>query len=600
VRLFCFILIGLIHVNTGNVFGGEDENTAPKTPDHRPLPAPVTSPFSSELSPIGERSPLSSRTMNIFGSPLTAGACASAGTGGGIFCPFTPGTIGTLSNTTSPERAGLNDTWMAITGPCDRSRIEAFQLSDYIEECSHGDGLCSAASHEPSPTGPTDIGKPLFSSAFLTTKEVELEWLNSDGSRETDSMTVSTTIFDRKQFDEVDPIIEGEDSFLEIDASFDDESKTVHSLPTKPLVGSSVHIKLSEASMLENMQTNYPIEHLPIIGKYCARIQNRLIHEARFISQTMCGGVKRSIMNVGTFDVSVIDNSGRISPLLESGWPNAGFLSPRKPSIKARTTGSTVFPVGSPTSTIPTKKENVLGKGIDIIQYKGLCFGAKERHNPVFFSDSDILEEGTKPIRNNVFKALTKIWENFPETTIALLANQIKSTLTPKTSQKLSVRAKSKMKKEISKLVRKTRRLKSIAPLFSMLSETDISKIHGHSEQFMARFFENHIMPQINRHHSFMKEGDSDQSLREVIFHMASLQDCCCWCSRLVSSLSGPRTLSDGTKINVKIIMTTGKEFNTLKVSEKGIKSICFRANLYTPSIVPDLSACPSTMFHYA
>jgi hypothetical protein len=589
VRLFCFILIGLIHVNTGNVFGGEDENTAPKTPDRKPLAAPVTSPFALESSPIGGRSPLEERTMNIFGSPLTAGACAGVGTGGGIFCPFTPGTIGTLSNTTSPERAGLNDTWMATAAPCDRSRIETFQFGDYIEECSHGDGLCSAASLEPSPTGPTDIGKPLFSSALFKTKEVELECLNSDGSRETETITVPVTPADAVQFKDRTPL-ESRFSFphsAEEEITKDDLSS--HALDISLTETPTPH--LLEEDFLRVLKKNVSLETLTygktLIGPFIHKIHQGLIEKVRTVSDKICGGTgKRKFDNVAAWHILTINQKGRFIdvPGLEP-YQHLSFIS-GEAHLTLEESGRRLKSVSCIPVETHMEKHKTASRSNTMtpcLSPKGIRLKQKDEFPPVAFSDGIITpkvkgETKTDATRNAqkrawVEKAVSLSYKAFPQTSASILENFLPADA-----------------RENVDAVREG--MLGISTLVDRLKDSQVAQIFGHSEQTMAHTFEKSVMPNVQWYHESVKD---DEKVKEVWVVLHSLQDCCWWCSRTLAGLSGLHG-----DIMVRFIVGGSINFPifSFKNPHASMEETSSRSELITSSSV-DLASIP-TIFHYA
>ena len=407
---------------------------------------------------------------------------------------------------------------------------------------------------------------------------------------------------------------EGVDPYapLVLDTSTDDSPEAFYS-PLPQLKLPDFYRKHSEEEMRANISTHYFFHSLwygnTTIGSYFYYVEQQLLSTLKSISQNMTGGVKSaSTKNVCVYSTSVIDTLGNFSSLISGGFDSFGFLSPPTPS-KSMGSSPDVCVCLSPSG--PAFKEkggsvNIIGD-LNLQERDGFLIGIKDQFLPVIFSNSDAPSDSASDKRLSVISILNKIRAIFPTDTLTFLEEQllfnIKDAHSKATGERVS-ELELKLKHLIEEIAEKKEQvemLNDITPLVSMLSDGEISKIYGHSEQVMARYFEKIVIPALHRRHSMLKASDPDQGIAEVIFHIANLQDCCWWCARTLSALSGPKVFDDGTVINLRFLVTSFKSFPTRSIDSSG--SVHFhdsREGLVSVREMVDLTTLPPILFNFS
>lgn len=398
-------------------------------------------------------------------------------------------------------------------------------------------------------------------------------------------------------------------ALLVIDTSTEDIPQAFDFLlPKLKLQGHDPHY--SEEAMRANISTHHCFHNLQygdtLIGPYLSHVERRLSKTVKAISQNMTGGVKTaSTKNVCAYSTSIIDTSGNLSLLISDGQDSFGFLSPPTPA-KPRSPGACccLSPSG-PAFREKGKNFNLIGD-LDLQEKDGFTIGIKDKFLPVIFSDSDAPSDSSNDKRSSVISILNKTRRMFPLDTLAFLEEQLlfnmKDALSKATEQR-ALELEMQLKHLIEEIAEKKEKVElsnDITPLLSMLSDGEISKIYGHSEQVMARYFEKIVIPNLYRRHLMVKGADTAHGIAEVIFHIATLQDCCWWCARTLSALSGPKIFDDGTVINLRFLVTSFKSFPTRSIdTTRSVQFHDSRKELSAQREL-DLKALPPILFNFS
>ena len=136
-------------------------------------------------------------------------------------------------------------------------------------------------------------------------------------------------------------------------------------------------------------------------------------------------------------------------------------------------------------------------------------------------------------------------FSQFPETSLSILKEFAGDTALPRAMGEPEVQPRERM-----------------GELFDALRPDQIGKIFGHSEQPMARAFEDIVMPSLAERHTPLSKDDPSSGIQEVLVLAASLQDCCWWCQRRLAALSGSKQLPGlDESVNVRLVISSGKSF---------------------------------------
>jgi len=419
---------------------------------------------------------------------------------------------------------------------------------------------------------------------------LELE-INPEDSVLGSSDTVLGTELDRQQLGEASAKqgTEGDNPYASVE--WDGEEISAVILPPKRILElrSTSNKKPSEAILLENLHTHTYLASLIynsiLIGPYLSLTQKRLLDGVRTVSKTMFAGDPKKaggLTNIGAFKLQFLLKDGLWSSLSSSlsdflFFPsNEGGVASNSPplaSIPGRAT-LTSTDLGGEIGRL--KQNQFFSHSLGEYGVK-----ASDEFPPLMHSDADSKKISQK---DAVIWSITKIFNAFPETTIGILRKIICSDTTEK--EEVFLRALSK----------------GIHSVIDLLDSNQIGKIFGHSEQIMARFFENHLLPLVEAEQE-RRKASGHSLVHEIFVHASSLQDCCSLCGRLWTALSGPRMIAE-TLVNVRVIMSTGKSYSTHHFSSPTAnpESKESRASdvlrVHSPDL--DLAMLPNILFDFA
>ncbi len=363
--------------------------------------------------------------------------------------------------------------------------------------------------------------------------------------------------------------------------------------------------KKMESLLVANLHIDYDLTQLSYnkthIGSYLRNIQSQVLGGVRAVSRGMCG---TSGPNVAGFNVKILSSDGQISDLPLSFGSFAYFLS-NKGNVTDTPLPIPAIPAVATLTHIDlgTQPRSYL-KELAPYSFQGYVMKVKDGMAPVIHSDADRISE-----KEAVLWSLGRIWESFPKTTVALL----KDTFLYDVTEKLRYAkpdTKEILKKEFdikneqfvqAELVLKAS--STIQPIIDLLRPEQINRIAGHSEQIMARFADDFVMKAVEKEHT-RRRTLRLPGIHETFTHAASSQDCCWWCSRLWTTMSGPYRLKDGTLINRRVFMTGGltfpiRHFPTVDgpLVPKNSRDKSVLREIQGPR---DLSEVPSIVFDYA
>lgn len=333
-----------------------------------------------------------------------------------------------------------------------------------------------------------------------------------------------------------------------------------------------------ERVLVENLYTTYDFSTLSYagtsLGTYLDPLHKNLLQRVRNISNNVCGA---NSVNVASWNIQVLQADGYFGALPESISTSLfDFVSASRahaPKEEGRLPGLCI-----PETNTKGSCKNIL-KTLSKRTHEGWAL-LQNDEGALIPSDADIPYLVKDPrrqekITQSVKEMVVQVYPYFPETSVMLLKE-----LTKQASREGAGR------EVVEELVEK-------------LNDIDIARTYGHSEQVMGRFFNKIIWPEVESYHASLVRGGQESPFTEIWIHIASLNDCCWWCSRYLTSLSGPRRLESGEFINIRLFVTTGASFPILYCTEKKVENRDSRQKLNAAG-ERECTKCPNILFNYA
>jgi hypothetical protein len=325
----------------------------------------------------------------------------------------------------------------------------------------------------------------------------------------------------------------------------------------------------SEVALLKIFQDNVNLDSIhwsgTSIGPWINHLQKKLLEQIAYFSSQMCGGTKTSTKNIAAWRFIVIDGKGKATPFNPHGIEDLLFISgeagkrcdeSEEPTscITSGFSGGAPLVVKQvmhrlnelvPHMLEPTPGKRMIVSAMPIIPEAKISVGEPT----VAFSDCDIPSGLDKAGRLDHMKRSAKrgidiAFQSFPKTSISIL--------------KAFTEPASLLKEEEDDDV------KMMNHLFGMLKDNQIGQIFGHTEQAMARVFEDSVIPGLAAYHAAVSKEDSMSGVRAMIVVVDSLQDCCWWCQKVLAGLAGTRALPGfDYPINIHFVISGGKSFTS-------------------------------------
>jgi hypothetical protein len=325
----------------------------------------------------------------------------------------------------------------------------------------------------------------------------------------------------------------------------------------------------SEVALLKIFQDNVNLDSIhwsgTSIGPWINHLQKKLLEQIAYFSSQMCGGTKTSTKNIAAWRFIVIDGKGKATPFSPHGIEDLLFISgeagkrcdeSEEPTscITSGFSGGAPLVVKQvmhrlnelvPHMLEPTPGKRMIVSAMPIIPEAKISVGEPT----VAFSDCDIPSGLDKAGRLDHMKRSAKrgidiAFQSFPKTSISIL--------------KAFTEPASLLKEEEDDDV------KMMNHLFGMLKDNQIGQIFGHTEQAMARVFEDSVIPGLAAYHAAVSKEDSMSGVRAMIVVVDSLQDCCWWCQKVLVGLAGTRALPGfDYPINIHFVISGGKSFTS-------------------------------------
>jgi len=330
----------------------------------------------------------------------------------------------------------------------------------------------------------------------------------------------------------------------------------------------------SEAQLLRVFQDNAHLESLYwngiLIGPEISRLMKELLERISYFSSQVCGGIKSSTKNIAAWQFILIDKKGSVRSFNPSGIEDLLFVS----GEANKRCDESEEPVSCITSGFSGKGplvgakvmhrlntleshvlEPIAGKRIAV---SAMPVDSKAKISvggpTVAFSDCDVPSGPDKDRRFDHIRDFTKkgidiAFSKFPQTSIGILREFSNSPQAHEETQPVDT-------KDI---------------LFSKLSDQIIAQIFAHTEQAMARVFEDVVIPRLAAHHAAVSKEDKESGIQGMIVFVASLHDCCWWCQKILTGLSGSKKFSGfEAPINIRFVVAGGKSFASLYCATPG------------------------------
>ena len=376
---------------------------------------------------------------------------------------------------------------------------------------------------------------------------------------------------------------------------------------------------MTEERFLEMLQRNVNLAGVFYYRRsisYILEPFGQLMRHIKEVSVKLCGGHGvPGAKNVGAWNIFTVDGSGTLGTLDFKGLENVFFLSGESPVKLSEMDDIPPAPgvvAGDPLGADSKAKSANKLSTLKPFELEGLQVRGGLRKPTITFSDGDMTykAKSLKPHKEEAaahnaermgetFEATLRgvqlAYEAAPITSIRLLQGFIehaaKNALTKATKAgapekvaeaEAAFLARKRQFEEALKVVQETGNIRSLVRL---LLPNQIGQILGHSEQVMARVFLDRILPLIGEHNTRVAAEDSNTAVKEVLLCVASLHDCCWWCSRTLAGLAGQKRLPypyDDQYVNVRVMVKGGIAFPTkhFQTTEAPIESVSSRRHM--------------------